>query len=180
MLTGATVTGIVPSNGVYLTVEDIKKHVAISTNVHSSPTRVISLENTLAGTIMPLEEVRTISEFAKRYDIKMHLDGARLWEAVAAGAGTLVDYSSCFDTVSLSFSKGLGAPIGSIVIGSAEIIKQAKWARQMLGGGLRRAGIIAAAARVSVEETFGKASNGVAGRLQGMHEKARDVADAWI
>jgi threonine aldolase len=144
MLTGAIVTGIVPSNGVYLNVEDIKKHVAVSTDVHSCPIRVINLENTLARTIMRLEEVRKISEFAKKYDIKMHLDGARLWEVVAAGVGTLVEYASCFDTVSLCFSKGLGAPIGSIVIGSAEITKQAKWARQMLGGGLRQAGIIAA------------------------------------
>ena len=120
-LTGALVMGVVPRNGVYLTLEDIKENAILSDDVHACPTRVISLENTLAGTIMPLEEVRKISAFARENDIKMHLDGARIWEAVAANAGSLPEFTTCFDSVSMCFSKGLGAPIGSIIVGPVTV-----------------------------------------------------------
>ena len=75
--------------------------------------------------IMPLSEVKRISEFARQHGIKMHCDGARLWEAVAAGAGTLPEFCSHFDTVSLCFSKGLGAPVGSVVVGPQETLRHA-------------------------------------------------------
>lgn len=78
MLCGAIINGVVPSNGVYLRLEDMEKHAALSDDVHACPTKVISLENTLRGTIIPLEEVKKILEFARKNGIKMHLDGARL------------------------------------------------------------------------------------------------------
>src|SRR6187402_826542 len=121
-LSGALVKGVVPKNGVYLTLEDIEKNVILGDEIHTCPTRVISLENTLGGTIMPLSEVRKISAFAKEHDIRLHLDGARIWEAVVAGAGSLTDYTKEFDSVSLCFSKGLGAPVGSILVGKAKFI----------------------------------------------------------
>jgi threonine aldolase len=179
VICGAMVSGVIPSNGIYLTVEDIKEHVVISKNVHSCPTKIISLENTLAGTIIPLEEVRKISEFARQYGIKMHLDGARLWEAVAAGAGSLTEYAECFDSLTMCFTKGLGAPFGSIIVGSKEFVAQSRWVRQMIGGGMRQCGILAAAARVAVDEQFGKGPNGEGGRLRETHVKAKDVAKAW-
>lgn len=179
VLCGAMVSGVVPSNGIYLTVEDVKKHVVISKNVHSCPTKIISLENTLAGTIMPLEEVRKISAFAKDYGIKMHLDGARLWEAVAAGAGSLVEYAECFDSLTMCFTKGLGAPFGSIIVGSKEFVQQSRWVRQMIGGGMRQCGIMAAAARVAVEEQFGKGPNGEGGKLRETHLRAKKIAQYW-
>jgi len=173
VLNGALVDSVVPANGVYLTLEDVKKHAEVSDDVHACPTKVVSLENTLDGTIMPLEECRRISTWAKEHGIIMHLDGARLWEAVVAEAGTLKGYVDCFDSVSLCFSKGLGAPIGSIVVGNKGFIKKARWIRKMIGGGLRQAGVVSAAARVGVEETF------LGGRLKKSHENAKMVETTW-
>ncbi|EPE31495.1 PLP-dependent transferase [Glarea lozoyensis ATCC 20868] len=178
-LSGALVNGVVPKNGVYLTLEDIKENVVLGDDVHAAPTRVISLENTLGGTIMPLEEVRKISAFAKEHDIKLHLDGARIWEAVVAGAGSLPDYCKEFDSVSLCFSKGLGAPVGSVLVGSKKLIKQARWVRKSIGGGLRQPGVVTAAARVAVDETFGKSPNGEDGILKKSHGTAKRIAEIW-
>ncbi|RDL38369.1 PLP-dependent transferase [Venustampulla echinocandica] len=178
-LCGALVKGVVPKNGIYLTLEDIEKNVILGDEIHGAPTRVISLENTLGGTIMPLEEVRKISAFAKEHDIKLHLDGARLWEAVVAGAGSLADYCKEFDSVSLCFSKGLGAPVGSILVGRKKFIKHARWVRKSIGGGLRQPGVLTAAARVAVDETFGKGPNGEDGLLKGSHITAKKVAKVW-
>jgi len=172
-LTGASLKAVAPRNGTHLTLEDVMEHACIDDDVHSCPTRVISLENTLNGMIMPLDEIKRIVGFAKKHDIKLHCDGARLWEAVVAGAGSLVEYCSLFDTVSLCFSKGLGAPIGSILVGRAETIKHSRWIRKSIGGGLRQSGVIAAPARVAVEETF------IGGLLQDSHNRTREVARLW-
>jgi threonine aldolase len=172
-LCGALVKAAVPANKHHLTLEDVQANASIVDDVHYCPTRVICLENTLNGTIMPLEECRRISAWARQHGVIMHLDGARLWDAVAAGAGSLKDYCDCFDSVSLCFSKGLGAPIGSIVVGNEAFVRKARWARKMLGGGLRQAGVVSAPARVSVEETF------LGGKLAAGHEKAREVGGYW-
>jgi threonine aldolase len=178
-LSGAQLMGVIPRNGVYLTLEDIEENAILSDDVHVCPTRVISLENTLAGTIMPLEEVRKISAFARENDIKMHLDGARIWEVVAANAGSLPEFTTCFDSVSMCFSKGLGAPIGSIIVGSVPFIKHARRIRKSIGGGTRQSGIIAAAARVAVEESFGKGPWGEGGKLRACHTRAKKIGETW-
>ncbi|OKL61875.1 hypothetical protein UA08_02277 [Talaromyces atroroseus] len=170
----------IPANGQYLTLEDIKQTAVISNNIHVSPTRVISLENTLAGVITPLEEIRRISVFARSNGIKMHLDGARLWEAVAAGAGSLTDFLECFDTAQMCFSKGLAAPIGSIIVGPKRILEHCRWVRKSIGGGIRQAGIICAAARVAVEENFGKGPSGEGGQLRETHKKAKIIEGMWL
>ena len=175
--TGATVSPVIPKNGVHLTLEDIKKHAVLGDNIHYCPTKLISLENTLDGMIMPLAEAKRIVEWAHANDIKVHLDGARLWEAVVSGAGSLPEYTSLFDSVSLCFSKGLGAPIGSIIVGSREFIKKARWFRKSIGGGARQTGVIAAAARVALNETFGTDPKGQTGKLAATHKKAKRVAD---
>ncbi|OBT46951.1 hypothetical protein VE00_02499 [Pseudogymnoascus sp. WSF 3629] len=172
-LSGALVRGVVAGNGRFLTLEDVKRKVVLSDDVHACPTRVISLENTLGGSIMPLDETRRISAWARENGILMHLDGARLWEAVVAGAGGLEEFTGCFDTVSLCFSKGLGAPIGSVLVGSSEVIKRARWVRKSIGGGLRQSGVVAAAARVGVEETF------LGGKLKRGQEMAKRVGELW-
>jgi threonine aldolase len=177
--TGATMLTVIPKNGRYLTLEDIQENVVLGNDVHCCPTQVISLENTLYGLIMPLDETRRIVEWAHAHGIKVHLDGARLWEAAAAGKGSLSHYASIFDSVSLCFSKGLGAPIGSIIVGSQEFIARARWFRKSIGGGIRQAGVISAAARVAVEETFGEGPNGENGHLVEAHAKARRVGDLW-
>lgn len=161
------------SNGKYITLEEVKQYAVVSDDVHACPTRVISLENTLNGTIMPLSEVRRIAAWAREHGIIMHMDGARLWEAVAAGAGTLKEYCAELDSVSLCFSKGLGAPIGSIVVGTTPFIKRCRWIRKSIGGGLRQAGVVAAPARVAVEETF------LGGRLAQSHENAKNIEKIW-
>ncbi|MCJ1474279.1 hypothetical protein MMC13_002937 [Lambiella insularis] len=182
-LCGALVKGVEPANGHSLTLADVKKHAVVSEDVHACPTSVISLENTLGGEILPLAECQGISSWAHQHGVKMHLDGARLWEAVAAQVAEgehnsdlvtgLKAYCACFDSVSLCFSKGLGAPIGSIIIGSENFINKARHIRKSIGGGLRQAGVVTAAARVAVEETF------LEGKLVGSHERARQIAKLW-
>jgi threonine aldolase len=172
-LTGALVHGIKPNNGNYLTLSDIQNHAILSTDVHACPTRLISLENTLGGVVTPLVECQKIATWARENNIALHLDGARLWEAVAAGAGSLEAYSACFDSISLCFSKGLGAPIGSILVSSAAFRTRARHIRKMIGGGLRQSGVVTAPARVAVEDTF------LGGKLKASHVRARQIADMW-
>ncbi|KAJ5925263.1 Aromatic amino acid beta-eliminating lyase/threonine aldolase [Penicillium verhagenii] len=177
--TGATVQTVVPKNGIHLTLEDIQKYAVLDDDIHHCPTKLISLENTLDGLIMPLPEARRIVEWAHANDIKVHLDGARLWEAVVSGAGSLSDYTSLFDSVSLCFSKGLGAPIGSILVGSSAFIKKARWFRKSIGGGARQTGVFSAAARIALDETFGTDPHGKTGQLLATHGKAKRIADLW-
>ncbi|KAG8932162.1 hypothetical protein FRC02_001579 [Tulasnella sp. 418] len=155
-LSQALIQAVKPSNGVYLTLEDVKDAAVIDEDIHNAPTRVISLENTLGGTIMPLNETRRIAEFARKNGIKMHLDGARLWNATAAGAGSLEDFGSYFDSITVCFSKGLGAPVGSVLVGSAAFIRKANWIRKSIGGGMRQTGILTAAAWTALDEVYPK------------------------
>ena len=174
-LSGALALPITPMNGHHLTLADIKKHAVVSTDTHFAPTRLVSLENTLAGTILPLQDCQEISQWAHAQDppVYMHLDGARLWEAVASGAGSLKEYSSCFDSVTMCFSKGLGAPIGSIIVASRTFVEKARHIRKGLGGGLRQAGVATASARIGVDETF------LGNKLAATHQRAREVATMW-
>ncbi|EME49368.1 hypothetical protein DOTSEDRAFT_68226 [Dothistroma septosporum NZE10] len=173
-LSGALVKGAVPTGGrSYITLEDVKKVADLRDDVHGCPTKLISLENTLAGTIMPLVETRRISEWAREKGIIMHLDGARIWEAVAAGAGSLKEFCECFDSISLCFSKGLGAPIGSVIVGTKAFVKRSRWVRKAIGGGTRQLGVLTAAARVAVEDTF------LSGKLVECHERARQIEKIW-
>jgi threonine aldolase len=129
--------------------------------------------------VMPLSEVRRISAFARRHGIKMHCDGARLWEAVVSGAGSLDEFCALFDTVSLCFSKGLGAPVGSIIVGDKKTLDHARWTRKSIGGGMRQPGFITAVARVAVDETFGTTPDGSDGLLKQSHDMAKRVEALW-
>ena len=105
------------------------------------------LENThnkAGGTIYPLEEIKSISELARNKNIALHLDGARLWNASAASGIMPNEYARYFDTVSVCFSKGLGAPVGSALAGTREKIEKARKYRKIFGGGMRQVGILAA------------------------------------
>jgi threonine aldolase len=172
-LSQAMTQPIDPKNNTYITLEEVQKYAVVSDDVHACPTRVISLENTLNGAIMPLSEVKKISAWGRENGIIMHLDGARIWEAVAAGAGTLKEFCAEFESISLCFSKGLGAPIGSIIVGTKAFIKRSRWIRKSIGGGLRQAGVVAAPARVAVEETF------LGGKLTQSHENAKRIQKMW-
>lgn len=167
-------------NGKYLTLEDILDHIVLDESVTSCPTRVIALENTLHGMIMPLAEIQRIASFAREHGVKLHLDGARLFDAVVAGAGGLLEYCREFDTVSLCFSKGLGAPVGSMLVGNEQVIRQARKLRQGIGGGLHQAGVLTAMARIALNETFGDRADGRGSVLATCHQKARQIAELWV
>jgi threonine aldolase len=180
-ISGAMVQGVSPSNGEYLTVEDIQRKAVLSDDVHKCPTRVVALENTISGLIQPISETRRISKWARSNGLKLHLDGARLWEAVAAGAASLRDYAQCFDTVALDFSKGLGAPMGAVIVGNDDFVTRARRIRKGMGGGMRQAGVLSAAARSALDETFGPGFSGAesGGKLIVVHSIARRVAAMW-
>ncbi len=116
---------------------------------HAVRTSLVTLENTHnrgGGSIQPMDSVQAISSWARESGLKMHLDGARLFNAVVASGIEARSWAKEFDSVSVCFSKGLGAPIGSALAGSTEFIKRAKRARKLFGGGMRQVGIIAAGA----------------------------------
>jgi threonine aldolase len=172
-LCGAMLKPATPSNGKYITLEDLQKVVDLREDIHGCPTKLISLENTIGGVVVPLSECQRISAWAKERGIIMHLDGARIWEAVAAGAASLKEYCACFDSISLCFSKGLGAPIGSIIVGTKAFTARSRWVRKSIGGGIRQAGVITAAARVAIEDTF------LGGKLQACHARAKQIGEMW-
>lgn len=114
-----------------------------------SPSRLVWLENTInkaGGVVYPLDSLRLVADCARAHDLRLHLDGARLWNASAASGVAEADYAALFDTVNVCLSKGLGAPVGSVLAGPADLIQEAHRIRKLLGGGMRQAGILAAAA----------------------------------
>ena len=121
---------------------------------HYARTRLICLENThnrAGGRVHPITEVAEIAGWARAHHLAMHLDGARLLNAVVASGIPAAEWCRYFDTVSICFSKGLGAPVGSAVAGSADLIREAYRLRKVLGGGMRQAGVIAAGALYALE-----------------------------
>ncbi|GKT42244.1 alanine racemase TOXG [Colletotrichum spaethianum] len=178
-LSGAMVQGIRPKNGLYLTLDDVKKHAVVTDDVHKCPTRAISIENTCSGVIIPLEELQRIKEWASTHDIAIHMDGARLWEAVSAGAGSLEEFGRCCDVLTMDFSKNLGAPMGAMVLGSSELIKRLRRLRKSIGGGMRQAGVLVAAARQAVVENFGLGPHDSRGVLGISRTLAEEVGRMW-
>ena len=121
---------------------------------HVVETRLVSLENTHnrgGGRIFPLDEIESICTWAHQQGLATHLDGARLFNAVAATGIEASEWASHFDTVSVCFSKGLGAPVGSALAGPKEMIREARRHRKLFGGGMRQAGVIAAGALYALE-----------------------------
>ncbi len=140
---------------------------------HFARTRLLCLENTLGGRVMPIEYLTAATDLARDRGLGTHLDGARLFNAAVAmdgdpyaGARAIADR---FDTVSVCFSKGLGAPVGSVLVGSGELIARARRVRKMAGGGMRQAGILAAAALHALEHHVE--------RLADDHANARRLAE---
>ncbi|KAL2846409.1 pyridoxal phosphate-dependent transferase [Aspergillus pseudoustus] len=178
-MSGASVRTVRPSNGRYMVLEDIVARAIVTDDVHKCPTKVISIENTAGGSVVPVAELRRISDWAHSNDIKVHMDGARLFEAVATGAGSLSDYCTLCDLVSLDFSKNLGAPMGAMVVGSTRDIAQLRRIRKSLGGAMRQSGPLAAAAQFAVSEQFGLGPWGSRGKLRAVHTLAQQVGEMW-
>ncbi|MFB9994309.1 threonine aldolase family protein [Deinococcus oregonensis] len=148
---------------------------AVRRSIHQSPTGMISLENThnkAGGTVISLEVLAGIRAVADQEGLPLHLDGARVFNAAAALDVPLSDITGHFDTVSVCLSKGLGAPVGSVLVGSAKQMAQAHRYRKMMGGGMRQAGVLAAAALVALQD--GPAL------LKEDHRRARMLAEALV
>jgi threonine aldolase len=143
----------IPSERGWLRWEQIES--AIRPNVYYyAQTRLICLENThnfKGGSIYPLEWAREIIEKAHERGLKVHLDGARIFNAAVATGRSVKELTEGFDSVMFCLSKGLGAPVGSMLVGSAEFIEKARRVRKMLGGGMRQVGILAAAGLYALE-----------------------------
>jgi threonine aldolase len=146
---------------------------AVSPGRHQAPTGLVVLENThnrAGGTVVPLDVAVAIGDVAREAGVPYHLDGARAWNAAVALDVPLADVCAPFDSVSLCLSKGLSAPVGSVLVGTSAHIAAAHRYRKMYGGGMRQAGVLAAAGLVAVTTGFD--------RLADDHRRARDLARA--
>eukprot|EP01116_Phalansterium_solitarium_P015907 TRINITY_DN3571_c0_g1_i2.p1 TRINITY_DN3571_c0_g1~~TRINITY_DN3571_c0_g1_i2.p1 ORF type:complete len:413 (-),score=39.35 TRINITY_DN3571_c0_g1_i2:198-1436(-) len=139
-----------------LTAELIEKRIYATNDLHTANTSIIALENTLNGMVFALEEIEKIKALATKFNLKMHLDGARLWNASTATGIPMHEYCKHFDSVSLCLSKGLGAPIGSVLVGTKAFIQRAKQYRKAFGGGWRQAGLLAAAGIFAIDQNWPK------------------------
>ena len=137
---------------------------------HFARTRLVCLENTQAGKALPLPYLAQVRALAERRGLALHLDGARLFNAAVAQGVPAAEIAGHFDTVSVCLSKGLGAPVGSVLCGSAAFIDEARRWRKVLGGGMRQAGVLAAAGLVALERNIG--------RLAQDHQRAAALAEA--
>ena len=142
-------------------------------NDHYVRTRIVCLENTHnrgGGRVYPIEKIQAISEWAHANGLTMHLDGARLWNAVVASGISGREWGKQFDSISVCFSKGLGAPVGSALAGTKEFIEKSNRIRKLFGGGMRQGGIIAAAALYAMDNHIE--------RLAEDHANAQIIAEA--
>ena len=140
-----------------LKAEDVLNIVKPNSGPYLVSTTAIAIENTHnfgGGTVQPLSEIKFLREESKKLGLKMHLDGARIWNAHVASRISLSEYGKHFDTLSVCLSKGLGAPIGSLMIGSKELISKARPWRKRYGGGMRQVGLIAAAGDYALDNNL--------------------------
>ena len=140
-------------------------------DIHACESRLVSLENTVnkgGGSIYTSEALQEISDFCRSINIPLHLDGARIFNAMVETGQTPAQFGTWFDTLSVCLSKGLGAPVGSILLGSKEFIKKARRVRKRLGGGWRQAGLLAAAGIYALDHQVE--------RLKEDHARARQIA----
>ncbi|MGA8246612.1 MAG: GntG family PLP-dependent aldolase [Nocardioides sp.] len=136
-------------------------------------TAAVSVENThnfAGGAVLPIDDLRALREWASSVGVGVHLDGARLWNAHVATGVPLSEYAACVDVLSVCLSKGLGAPIGSLMVGSSDAIAQARVRRKRMGGGMRQVGILAAAGLYALDHHVD--------RLRDDHAHARLLAEA--
>jgi threonine aldolase len=138
-----------------LPLDKLKKAVKPD-DAHFARTRLLALENTIGGKVLPTDYVKAATDWAHGIGLATHLDGARIWNAAVASRTSPAAIAQGFDSVSICLSKGLGAPVGSVLLGSRDLIKQSKRWRKMLGGGMRQAGILAAAGLYALEHNLAR------------------------
>ena len=169
-LAGAMIRALEGEGGVF-TAEQVKQAVRPADR-HMPRSRLVSVEQTTnmgGGRVWPLDRVEQVLEVAREHGLRTHMDGARLMNAVAASGIAAADYASGFDTAWLDFSKGLGAPVGAVLTGPRDLIEEAWRWKQMMGGALRQAGIVAAACVYALDNHVE--------RLAEDHEHARLLAE---
>jgi threonine aldolase len=157
-----------------ITVEQVEEAINPPPD-HFPRTSLITVENThnsAGGTIFPLAELERLYSLAKKRSLKLHLDGARIWNAAIAAGVPVKEYARHCNSISVCFSKGLGAPVGSAVAGSKEFISEAHRLRKLFGGGMRQVGILAAGALYALEHNRD--------RLRDDHRNARLLAEALV
>lgn len=137
---------------------------------HEPISKLVLVENTINGKIVPQAWMKELVKFCKNNELKLHMDGARLWNAAVGSSSTAKDLVAGFDSVTFCLSKGLGAPAGSMLCGSKEFVSKARRVRKALGGGMRQVGVLAAAGLVAIEDTIPI--------LHKDHEKALKLATA--
>ncbi len=156
VLSGVQIRPVITKDGIMDPVS-VEENLRFEGNVHHAPTALIEVENTHnrgGGTVIPIENIQDIRTIAEKYGIPMHLDGARIWNAHTATGIPLHEYASFFESVSVCFSKGLGAPVGSMLLGTEKFIEKAKRWRKVFGGGMRQSGYLAAAAEYAFENNI--------------------------
>ncbi len=136
---------------------------------HFAKTKLLCLENTHKGKVLPLDYLAETNTFARDHNLSLHLDGARVFNAAVTLEVDIKEITQHFDTVSCCLSKGLGAPVGSVLVGPADFIAKARRWRKMVGGGMRQAGILAAAGLVALTE--------MVERMSDDHANARQLAE---
>jgi threonine aldolase len=154
-----------------ITAQQVKEVINDPEFYHAPITRLVSLENTTnkgGGACYELAELQAIKEVCNTNGLKYHLDGARLWNAMVAKNQQPKQFGQLFDTISVCLSKGLGAPVGSVLVGSAEDMKKAMRVRKLFGGNMRQAGYLAAAGLYAIQNNVE--------RLAKDHERAKDLA----
>ncbi len=172
---GAAVLGSIQPQVVPMLADGLPDPVAIAASVkpddpHFARTKVVCVENTKDGIVQSIDRMEEATSVARAHGLATHLDGARMWNAVVALGVDGADFAAPFDTVSLCLSKGLGAPMGSVLSGPADLISEARKWRKMVGGGLRQVGIVAAAGIHAMEHHID--------RLAEDHANAEALADA--
>jgi threonine aldolase len=172
-LWGVQVRGVPAGDGRLVMGADDLARTMRPQSIHAPAASIVCFENThngAGGKITPLAELRALRDVAAAHGLPVHMDGARLWNASVASGTSLADFASCADSVMLSFSKGLGCPVGAILVGGKEAMQRAHPVRKRLGGGMRQSGILAAAALYALDAHMA--------RLSEDHEHARLLADA--
>jgi threonine aldolase len=170
-LSGVTLWTIDGRNGL-IGVADLEGKVRPD-DMHSVRTRLVCLENTHnrgGGTITPLATITAVCGWARSNGLATHLDGARIWNAMAATGVSAAEWGAPFDTVAVCFSKGLGAPVGSMLLGPKDLIAQGRRIRKLFGGAMRQVGYLAAACRYAIDHHVE--------RLAEDHANAKLVANA--
>ena len=164
---------IVKAEDGILTPELVAPYIRSTTDIHQPHTKIVCLENThnrAGGTCYTLEQLQAIYNLSRERNFAVHMDGARIMNAVVAMKYSLADVAKYVDSISICLSKGLGAPVGAVVVGNKEFTKKVRRMRKRLGGGMRQAGILAAAGLIAFNE--------MVDRLAEDHQRAKTLAVA--